>query len=222
MVKKCPNCGRKVEGDWEFCPWCGYDLGTEDFNERINKLIKDSFNIFDFSIMDMDKEIEKFLKSKPVKGGSLSITFQSGTGMEPKIEIKTSGEFKKLEPEIKKQLGLEEKVKEISSFRGEREKTAKKEESIEKVHAAKPAERPTPKVTEEPVTQMVQKGRKRKIIINLEGVKSLDDIDIRRIGNSLEIKAFAGDKVYFKVLPFEGEIVSTKFKDSTLVIDAVE
>jgi len=52
----------------------------------------------------------------------------------------------------------------------------------------------------EPNTEIKRLGE--KIIVNMElpGIKTIDDIQIDRIYNSSEIKAFGKDKGYFKIL----------------------
>jgi hypothetical protein len=135
-----------------------------------------------------------------MKGGGISITIQSGTGMEPKIEIKTSGEYKKLEPEIKRKLGIKPAIEEV-------------EEEVEK----KP--RKIPKITEEPETKIEKIGNLQRIQIKLPDVKSEDDIEVKSLEQSIEVKAFAGDKAYFKLLPITGTIIKKEFKDKILKIE---
>ncbi|MGB9703504.1 MAG: zinc ribbon domain-containing protein [Candidatus Micrarchaeales archaeon] len=215
--KKCPNCGAPVKDDWNFCPYCGFELKGTELEEKLRKLEKELFN-FSFSFADIDKEFERLEKlmrkqTKPIWGGSLSITMQSGTGMEPKIEIRTSGDFKKYEPELKKKLGVKAKVEEVETAKA---KEAKEEE--EKIEKEK-AKRPIPKIAEEPEMNIKEENGKKILSISLPDVKSIKDIDIKKLEHSIEIRAFAGDKVYFKLIPIEGNIVSKKFKDSTLTLE---
>jgi len=50
-------------------------------------------------------KIPRIKISSPGVSG-ISITIHSGTGMKPRIEVKTYGDYKKLEPEIKRRLGI--------------------------------------------------------------------------------------------------------------------
>lgn len=54
----------------------------------------------------------------------------------------------------------------------------------------------------------------------LPEVESEEDIEVSKIGESIEIRAFAGDKGYFKILsiPKEAKLLSKTFKGSTLKI----
>jgi HSP20 family molecular chaperone IbpA len=198
--KKCKECGEKVSDKWDFCPYCGAPLREKEF---------EPFDIFD----DIEKEFRRIDKMfgiefpkfriKPgIRGGGISITIQSGTGMEPKIEVKTSGEYKKLEPEIKRRLGVKPGVEEVS------------EEEVEKKVRI-------PKVTEEPEAEIKNLGNKQIISIKLPDVKSEEDIEVKKLEQSMEIKAFAGDKAYFKLIPLpaNASIVKKEFKNGVLKIE---
>jgi len=196
--KKCKECGEKVSDKWDFCPYCGAPLREKEF---------EPFDIFD----DIDKEFRidkmfsfefpKFRIKPGIKGRGISITIQSGTGMEPKIEVKTSGEYKKLEPEIKRRLGVKPGVEEVS------------EEEVEKKVRV-------PKVTEEPEAEIKNLGAKQIISIKLPDVKE-KDIEAKKLEQSMEIKAFAGDKAYFKLIPLpsNASIVKKEFKNGVLKLE---
>jgi len=210
--KICPNCGEKVKESWEFCPRCGEEIDIEKPREK--ELVTPFGSIFG----DIDKEFERIdkifgfdsfklptFKMKPgMKGGGISITVQSGTGMEPKVEVKTSGEYKKLEPELKRKLGVKPAIEEVG------------EEKVEK----KKREVKLPKVTEEPETEIQTIGNKQIISIKLPDVKNEDDIEIKKLEQSIEVKALAGDKAYFKLIPVSRDVtISKKFKRGVLKIE---
>jgi HSP20 family molecular chaperone IbpA len=181
--------------DWDFCPKCGRPVKEENIEGLFSGMFDDIEKEFEridkmFKMSDFDLK-----PAKGVRGGSIHITVQSGTGMKPKVEIKTTGDYKALEPEIKKKFGLEE-VKEV-------------EEKPRKV-----------KITEEPETRKTVKGGKTIIKLELPGVKSEDDIEIKRLEQSIEVKAFADDKAYFKLIPIpENAKITKTFKDGVLEID---
>ncbi|MEM7826038.1 MAG: zinc ribbon domain-containing protein [Candidatus Aenigmatarchaeota archaeon] len=201
--KSCPNCGEKLKKEWNFCPFCGEEVKAR------RKVLSPFESIFE----DIEKEFERMdkffsfpsfkfheLKSKPiVKGGGISITIRSAPGMEPKIEIKTSGDYKKIEPELKKRLGVKAGVEEV--------------EELE--------EKKVPKVTEEPETEIKNLGNKQIVSIKLPGVKSEEDIEIKKLEQSIEVKAFAGEKAYFTLIPIpkDSSISSKKFKNGVLEIE---
>lgn len=201
--KICRNCGQGVKDEWDFCPKCGAQI-KEKRRER-------EFGIFG----DIDKEFERIdkmfdfgpfkiqrLRMKPspeMKGGGISIVVHSGTGMEPKIQVRTSGDYKQVEPEIKKRLGV--------TSNGEVE--YKQQKQIK-----------APKVTEEPETEIQNIGPRKIILIKLPDVKSERDIEIKRLEQSVEVKALTSNKAYFKLIPVPEEAqVKKSFSKGILKIE---
>ncbi len=206
--KKCPRCEKEVKEEWEFCPYCGYPLKEKyRSEERFFEQFED-FESIDRIFERMEKEIEEVFKMPAFKipriristpgFSGISITIHSGTGMKPRVEVKTYGEYKKLEPEIKKRLGIKVPVEEVEE----------REEEYE-----------MPKATEEPEAKVLKEGRKTIIEIKLPDVEKEEDIDVKKFEQSIEIRARAKDKLYFKLLPIAGEIVSKSFKDGVLKIE---
>lgn len=80
------------------------------------------------------------------------------------------------------------------------------------------------KVTEEPETKIENLGGKQIIQIKLPEVKSQDDIEINVLEQSIEIKAFAGNKGYFKLIPIptNAEIYKKEFKNNILKIEVAK
>lgn len=79
-----------------------------------------------------------------------------------------------------------------------------------------------PKTMEEPETKMQNIKNRQIITLNLPDVKSLEDIEIKQLDQSIEIKAFAGDKAYFKLLPIPSNaVVNNEFKDGVLKIEVM-
>ena len=78
-----------------------------------------------------------------------------------------------------------------------------------------------PKFTEEPETKIERSGKNQIINIRLPGVKH-EDIEVKRLENSIEIKAFTGDKAYFKLIPIPSNAaVNKSFKDEMLKIEVL-
>ena len=188
--KECTYCGRKVSKKFRFCPYCG-------------KRLVEKIGIFDylkrrFKILDRFFE-EEFPEFEDWRGGGIFVKIESGFGEKPKIEVKTSGEYKKLEPEIRKKLGLKPRICEVEEVK------PKKERKIKEV--------------EEPKTEIKDLGRMKIIKISLPGVKSEDDLEIKRLSQSVEIKGFARDKTYFTLIPIPKNCsISKNFKNGILEI----
>jgi len=80
--------------------------------------------------------------------------------------------------------------------------------------------RELPKNVEEPETEIKEDEKKRNILIHLPGVKSEKDIIIERYSQSIEIRAFLEDKIYFKLIPLsENYEIKKSFNNETLKIE---
>jgi HSP20 family molecular chaperone IbpA len=188
--KRCRRCGKGLKKDWIACPYCGerveYRKPYRDIFENFEN-IDEEFERIDKMFGPIFVRFPKFDMESPFKGGGINIVIKSGAGMRPKIDVRTSGHYKKLEPQIKRRLGVTGEVEEV--------REEKRNVRI-------------PKITEEMIT------------IKLPDVKNLEDIEIRKLEQSLEIKAFAGDKAYFKLIPIRSkvEISDRSFKNGILKI----
>jgi len=203
-VMRCPRCGKEIEKEWEYCPGCGFRLKGDEFfrfddiferfhkqMEKMNKMFKKEFEVFDLSPVFRERPI-----SGKAKG--FKITIGSGTGREPKISVKTFGDVneRELKKEIFEQLGME-KESERKSEEGERR--FKLPQLIKHKEVSRD-ELPVPRTTEEPKTKVRRMDSKVLVDIEIPGVKSEENIDVRELESSVEVKALAGDKAYFKIL----------------------
>lgn len=193
--KKCKRCNEAVKSDWNFCPECGKTL-MEDNVDDVFQDVERELQKIDKSFKG-DLDFNKF-KRHP-KASGINITITSGTGMPPRVEVRTSGAFRKVEPEIRQRLGV--KVPD-----GGGESRPEKEFRV-------------PKITEEPETKISRAGNKQIIRIHLPDVKE-EDVQIRQLEQSIEIKAYVGDKAYFKLIPIPTNAhIGKEFKDGVLKLE---
>lgn len=210
---KCEVCGSNVDKNWEFCPKCGNKMrkelpmvsfGLEDifeqFGKEFEKMEKDMRGREkDFSLIDM-RDIP-LPKGDGAKGFTIKIVSKGGE--KPKVDVQTFGDIKKepIEQAVSKQLGFPS---------GERK--------IPLVSRIIP---PKQKVTEEPKAKITQLPGKVLVELDLPGVKSLNDVEIKELEESAEIKAIAKDKVYFKIitLPPELALINKELKDGKLTLE---
>ncbi len=202
---QCPNCGKEIEKAWNYCPGCGARFRRDFFSSIFNRM----FSRMDRELKEMDRLMEKniealdispFFRARPFRAGASASTAKPrGSGFSikirrlgnspPRVSVRTFGNMDrdKVREQVQKQLGIR--------LRPE---------------AAKIPEKPpetkgqAPKSVEEPKTDV--KRLDSKVVVNLEmpGVKSPDDIDIKELESSLEVKATAGDRAYFKILTKPG------------------
>lgn len=209
----CPGCGGKVEAGWRFCPNCGEGLKVRGIIERFP-------SIMDFQDLFVDverefrrteelfKEVElkeprlEGLKRPWKRGRGVSIRITSGTGKEPKVEIETFGNLRGEEEEIMRRFGITEGKRKILA--GE-----------------KRPRRPVPSVLEEPETEVEQLEDKLILRIEVPGVRSMGDVDIRKMQESIEVRAYAEEKAYFTLssIPPGSRVLSTRLEGNELVIE---
>jgi len=186
----CPICGTKIEKEWSFCPRCGARISGDFFEEIMAHMRKELAEMS--KLMDIrDKDIEAFdlspwfknMDKKKVvlsnpKGSGFSIKIIQSGGKEPEVSVRTFGDVDK--EKLKKEMsGMS-----YSSGESKGQKVMIKESMK----------------TEEPKTSVTRSSS--KVIVNMEmpGVKSDRDIEVSELESSVEVKALAGDKAYFKIL----------------------
>lgn len=207
--KSCRRCGSAVSYRHNFCPNCGENLKERQYKAQdvfgsVFEDVEKEFARIDRNFFEMPRRQQPRVSFRMPGGVSgISVTISSGTGMKPNVNVKTYGEYKKIEPEIRRKLGARGPVQEIAER-----------------PARKPMDAIAPSVTEEPATEIKESGTKQTISIRLPGVRSAEDIDIRRLEQSIEVRAVAGDKAYFKLVPIKGRSVENKgFRDGVLTLE---
>ena len=77
------------------------------------------------------------------------------------------------------------------------------------------------KTTEEPKTCVRRLGDNIVVEVKLPDVKDEGDIEVKSLENSIEVKAMAGDKAYFKILtkPPQTGILRKSFKKGILYLE---
>ncbi len=183
---RCPNCGFPIEPEWNYCPNCGFILGIKKFDfqdifEEIEKtFLKEFREMFKPESLyeSLKKEFEELEEIKP-KFSGISIEIRSQTGKKPQIKVKTFGEYKKLEPKIKEKLYKQFGVEEI-------------EEAEEKK---------MPKVVEEPEVKTIREKNQIRYEILLPEIEKEENVSIKELEQSIEVRAVSKDKGYFKIIP---------------------
>ena len=203
--KECKNCKKKVNSDYLFCPYCGFSFGSK--KENWGMLGKNDMNA---------SEQTSFLPGNVLNGGMLGKML--GTAM------------KMLEKEMKNQEKINGKNFELI-INGKRidPKNIKVSKSISN---NKPIKKPVfsnfsskdfekisnlPK--ENPSTHIRRLSDKIIYDLELPGVKSVKDISIIPLENSIEIKAISKDKLYSKLIPINFPIVNYTFDSEKLTLE---
>lgn len=214
--KKCKKCGNKINSKYDFCPNCGNPL-AEESQEDFGMLGKNDFmllnneiklpmgfnRLFNSLIKNLGKELNKELndmnEQTRIPRGQVKKTGVS-------IKISTSGNRP---PEIK-----------IDSFGNKKTEQKKKiKEMPQKNMPQKNLKRIAKLPKKEPITEIKRLSDKVIYEIKMPGVKSTEDISIIKLENSIEIKALAKDKVYFKLIPINLPITNYNLSKGKLVLE---
>lgn len=207
-MKNCNKCGKNIEKDFEFCPYCGNTLdennswgilGQNDHQIRenpfensffgggiLNKMLGNAMKMLEKELQKNSKETQIMPKTNLqlyINGKKINI------GVQPKKIIK--------KPQVKNQ------IKEIPSNYFSKE-DLKKFSNLKK---------------EDPKTSV--RRLSDRIIYNIEmpDVKSVKDISIVALENSIEIKAIGKNKAYYKVIKIGLPILDYYLDKEKLILE---
>ena len=212
--KKCDNCGEKVDNNYNYCPYCRVSLkdsleeddygllgknDTIDIEERDEIRMPAGLNaLFNTLLKNLNqqmKDIEQDKKAKPKnvkKNKGISISISSFGDRPPEIKVSSFGN-----PVPKPEEKKEKKVKLPASESGKFTGLPKKE----------------------PETNIRRLSSKVVYEIKLPGVKTEQDISIIQLENSIEIKALAGKRVFYKVIPISLPINNYDLSQGILTLE---
>lgn len=206
--RKCESCERRVSKEWAFCPGCGASLkgGRGVIWSPFGSLFRGSGFSFGREARTMQKMLEQAAKMQArgfqragapgMKMGGMMISITAGTGA-PKIAVRTFGDAAAKTP--REPEAAEEKKRGI--FR-----KARKE----------------PKEVIEPKVEETRSGKTVTYLIFLPGARP-EDVSVQRLESSIEIRAPAGERMFFKILEApESARVSHEFSRGVLKVEVEE
>jgi len=238
----CSKCGTKVSKSFEFCPRCGFNIKDSDSEDYgmfgRNDAFEDEFQntpgirlpagfnmLFKSLVKELDKQfkeleregfesrrkiLEQQKKNPNIKSRGISINITSGNqshGM-PRINIRSFGDMN---------------MNELNNF-GNLRKTQKRETATH-TKGRNLSEEKLQKLIQfektEPKTNVRRLSDKVIYELKLPGVKSIEDISINQLENSLEIKALAEKikKAYSKHIPLNYPLRKYNFSKESLVLE---
>ncbi|MFW6233080.1 MAG: zinc ribbon domain-containing protein [Nanoarchaeota archaeon] len=217
MIKKnkCKRCGSKISKKDKFCSSCGFnlekdnkeDLGILGSNDFIGGEIKlpMGFNMLLKTLMkNLDKEMNNMNNKNKTKKSGISINFSNQPGKEPEIKINSFGDNPFFKGNLK-QINKKEPKKEENFF--SKKFSDKKIKEFSKLNK------------KEPETEVRRFSNSVVYEIKIPGVKSLEDISINKLENSIEIRAISGKEGYFKTIPIALPIKNYFFEKGVLSLE---
>jgi rRNA maturation endonuclease Nob1 len=246
MFKKkiqCARCGKKIDKDFDFCPYCGYSLKPskvrekqfKDFQREFDKSVKMPF-VMKFPLKQLMKQFEKQIdaqmreidknldkqgadkKNMPRISG-LSISISSDGEGKPMIKVGQLGKPQRIMTPEERAEETAEKLTEQKKARGKRKEDKEKETKMKMSKAKAKKYSKLPKA--EPETKVRRLTDRVVYEIALPGVKSIKDVVLNKLDNSIEIKAFSKDKAYFKLIPIALPIKKYSLDQETLVLELI-
>lgn len=181
---KCVNCGKKIKGNYNFCPHCGFPikinekdwgiLGKKEIKQQ-DPIKSEIFSGFGSGILNkMIGNAMKLLEKE------MQRTSQNNPFPNSKLRIMING--KEIKPIQQNPQEKNEKFLPIEFSKENLEKWSKLEKK-------------------EPSSKLKRLDNKIQYELYVPGVKSIKDISIVKLENSFEIKAIAKNLAYTKIVP---------------------
>ena len=207
--KKCKKCNSKIKDKFDFCPYCGTlanensdddfgMLGKNDFTNELDDFSKSIFGgiggnminkMFGNAMKMLEKEMQKEMKNQ--KSSMPKTNFQMFINGK-KINF-SDGNISNGKKEIKKISNIELPQNKLKNF-----------SKLKK---------------ENPKTNIRRFSNKIVYEIDVPGVKSVDDISITKLENSIEIKAVSKTKAYSKIIPINLPIINYGLENQKVFIE---
>lgn len=214
--KECKHCGEKVNEKSSYCPYCGYYLsknarkddfgmlGENDKDENELNIFSDSLfgkisgrmvhKMFDGAMKMLEKEMEREMKRNSQQ-----------PGQKTNFQLFING--RKINIDNINQNAVKEKPQKQITLKKLPQENLKNFSKLKKAEAETNVRRFSDKIIYE---------------INMPGVKSEGDISIRKFENSIEIKAVAKDRAYYKLIPVNLPIINYNISEGKLVLELAE
>ena len=204
--KKCKKCGNKVSERYSFSPACGTKmdsdenwgmLGRNDFFEETDPLKLFGGGMLGKMLTSAMRMLEKEMQTEMKQQRETQ-----STGVKTNVELYING--KKINP-------VNVRVEKIN-----------KEKPQKKPHITFSAKRlanfaKLPK--EEPETNVKRLSDSVIYEIFIPGVKSEEDVSITKLENSIEIKAVAKNKAYYKIIKVGLPVISYEISNGKLILE---
>lgn len=211
---RCKQCEKKISKKYTYCPHCGFcqkNKVSELFQPALDNLGFPFSFLFKKLTKDLEKQLsnldlpqepptldsdqENFNVTNGFPGGTMGISINiDNKNGQPVIRIGSMDKNKRALPAKRKMLI---KNPEISP------------EKAEKISNLPKAE---------PETRVTRLTNRLIYEIKLPGVTK-ENIIIRKLENSIEIKAFSEEKVYTKLIPLSLPVINSNLKEGKLTLE---
>jgi len=228
--KKCKKCGDKISDKYEFCPNCGTRidenpkdwgmLGKNDIPQEENPFQNSLLGGAGFGMLNkmlgnamkmLEKEMQKEVNQNDV----------NSTKQNPKTNFELFINGKRIDPKNIKISQKQIPINEKNSIN--QQINENKTPEIELKRFDKDQQKKFSKLSqEEPQTNIRRLSNKIIYELKVPGVKSIEDVSIAKLENSIEIKAITKEKAYFKLIQIKLPILKYELKENNLVLELAE
>lgn len=206
--KSCTRCGKKVNQNYDFCPSCGNtirgkqkDLGMLGNGDESNEFENLTNNLF-----------------SGLGGGMLNKMLGNAMKMLEK-EMQKEMKMQKKNPQSNMQLFINGKKIDVPNTQQPKQ-VQKDNTQISSIHFSEANQKKFISLEEqEPKTELKRIGDIIIYEVNLPKVKSIKDISIVKLENSVEVKAISKTKAYFKSIPINLPLTNHELNEEKLILE---
>ena len=207
-MKNCPRCGKTIDKDFDFCPYCGNPC---DYNNNWgmlgkNDVVTNPFNNMGFPGGFFNKMLGNAMKmiesemQREIKDTDMP-------GPKAKVQLYING----------KKIPMDGNVKVVK-----KQKPAPKTQKntpLLKTFSKENQEKFSILPKENPETHVRRLSDRVIYEIKMPGIKSIENISIRNLENSIEIKAITKSKAYYKVISIGLPVIEYSLDKETLILE---
>jgi hypothetical protein len=218
--KKCSKCDKKIDKEFEFCPYCGHNihkekygiLGKSDDLNQLDNLFKKSFansqgnSILDKMMSSAIGMIQKEMQKSAIESQKNAKPTQNPAG-NPNFELFINGKKLNLPGNI---AGVQ--IERMNGNKDNPENSPKKQKIVMQEISEEILKNSVKLPRKEAKTKLIRTDN--KVIYELEtpGIASINEVLINKMESSFEIKAYTPNAVYFKNLPVKLTLVKYSIK----------
>jgi len=215
--KRCPECEKKIEREFDFCPYCGTSMKNKEGYGLLGN---------DDEISMPNAKIPKSLNNNHLLDRLIGSAFSTAIKMVEK-EMNTK-ENQKIPENL--QLYINGKKINLTKKQSPEQIQGKPQEIDEEGNPVKII-REVPKISEEVLKKSAKLPRKEaktkltrlkdKVIYELDtpGINSINNIVINKLEQSLEVKAYTEKAVFIKNISIKLPLISYSIKSDKLFLE---
>jgi hypothetical protein len=193
--RKCPSCAKKIDKNFNYCPFCGESFKKVQEEKDYGLLGKEDSDIFRNEVklpFGMNKVLDSLMKQLEKQMSEMNQNQPNGFPKGFKIKISTGNpQFKQIVEEKKPKTNIiDESIRERLNL---------------------------PKV--EASSKVKRLGDKLIYEIETPGVRSPKEVIVTQLESGIEVKAYSKEKCFTKIIPMNIELINYYIKNDKLFLE---